>query len=125
MPQSNMEPDEIVEKFGLPSSEDIIKAMGIAPDVLDKEVACTQNYHKQGNNPPSYINVRSISELIEDEYDDFVQVLYNKGETEISYDELFNSFKQRLNQYLTNCVIVKNTGRAYLADENDQTALKV
>jgi len=125
MPQSNMEPDEIVEKFGLPSSEDIIKAMGIAPDVLDKEVACTQNYHKQGNNPPSYINVRSISELIEDEYDDFVQVLYNKGETEISYDELFNSFKQRLNQYLTNCVIVKNTGRAYLADENDRTALKV
>ncbi|MFC6253327.1 hypothetical protein ACFP1H_01750 [Secundilactobacillus hailunensis] len=125
MPQPNMEPDEIIEKFGLPSSEDIIKAMGIAPDVLDKEVACTQNYHKQGNNPPSYLNVRSINELIEDEYDDFVQVLYNKGETEISYDDLFNSFKQRLNQYLTSCVIVKNTGRAYLADENDQTALKV
>ena len=69
---------EIVEKFGLPSSEDIIKAMGIAPDVLDKEVACTQNYHKQGNNPPSYLNVRSINELSEDEYDDFVQLLYNK-----------------------------------------------
>jgi len=92
---------------------------------LDKEVASAQNYHKHGNNPPSYLNVRSINELIEDEYDDFVQVLYNKGETEISYDELFNSFKQRLNQYLTNCVIVKNTGRAYLADENDRTALKV
>lgn len=125
MPQPNMEPEEIIEKFGLPSSEDIIKAMGTSPDVLDKEVACTRDYHKQGNNPPSYLNVRSISELIEDEYDGFVQLLYQKGETEIAYDDLLDSFKQQLNQHLANYVVVKNTGRAYLADENDQTALKV
>lgn len=125
MPQPNMEPEEIIDKFGLPSSEDIIKTMGISPDVLDKEVACAKDYHKQGNNPPSYLNVRSISELIEDEYDGFVQLLYKQGETEISYDNLLDSFKQQLNQHLTNYVVVKNTGRAYLADENDQTALKV
>lgn len=125
MPQPNMEPEEIIEKFGLPSSEDIIKAMGVSPDVLDKEVACTKDYHKQGNNPPSYVSVRSFSELLEDEYDGFVQLLYQKGETEIAYDDLLASFKQQLNQHLANYVVVKNTGRAYLADENDQTALKV
>ncbi|WP_203650102.1 hypothetical protein [Secundilactobacillus yichangensis] len=125
MPQPNMEPEEIIEKFGLPSSEDIIKAMGVSPDVLDKEVACTKDYQKQGNNPPSYVSVRSFSELLEDEYDGFVQLLYQKGETEIAYDDLLASFKQQLNQHLANYVVVKNTGRAYLADENDQTALKV
>lgn len=125
MPQPIMEPEEIIEKFGLPSSEDIIKAMGVSPDVLDKEVACTKDYHKQGNNPPSYVSVRSFSELLEDEYDGFVQLLYQKGETEIAYDDLLASFKQQLNQHLANYVVVKNTGRAYLADENDQTALKV
>lgn len=125
MPQPNMEPEEIIEKFGLPSSGDIIEAMGIPQAVLDKEVAGTKDYHKQGNNPPSYLNVRSISELVEDEYDGFVQVLYNKDKTEISFDEVLDLFKQQLNQHLPSYVVVKNTGRAYLADENDRTLLNV
>ncbi|GAT18126.1 MAG TPA: hypothetical protein DDW71_03055 [Lactobacillus sp.] len=125
MPQPNMEPEEIVEKFGLPSSEKMIEVMGLSRDILDKEIASTKDFYKKGNNPPSYSSVRSISEFIEDEYDSFVQKLYQQGETEISVDELLSAFKQRLNQHLPNYVVVKNTGRAYLADENDQTPLKI
>ncbi|MCH5463003.1 hypothetical protein HC026_10565 [Lactobacillus sp. LC28-10] len=125
MPQANMEPEEIIEQFGLPSSQEIIQALVISTDVLEKEVACLKDFHKQGNNPPSYLNVRSIKEFIEDEYDGFVQKLYNRAETEISYDDMLSSFKQMINQDLANYVVVKNTGRAYLADENDRTSLKV
>jgi hypothetical protein len=125
MPQVNMEPEEIIEKFGLPSSQNMIEVMGLSRDVLDKEIASTKDFYKKGNNPPSYSNVRSFSEFIEDEYDGFVQELYRQGETEISYDEMLNIFKQQLNQHLSNYVVVKNTGRAYLADENDQTTLKI
>lgn len=125
MPQANMEPEEIIEKFGLPTSEEIIQALAVSQEILEKEVACSKDFRKQGNNPPSYLNVRSIRELIDDEYDGFVQLLYKQGETEISYDDLLTTFKQTFNQHLANYVVVKNTGRAYLADEDDQTPLKV
>ncbi len=124
MPQPNVEPEEIIEKFDLPSSEKMIEVMGLSRDILDKEIASTKDFYKKGNNPPSYSNVRSISEFIEDEYDGFVQNLYQQGETEISFDELLNTFKQQLDRHLPDYVVVKNTGRAYLADEDDQTILK-
>lgn len=125
MSRLSMEPEEIIEQFGLPSVKHIIATLAIPQATLDKEIACAKDYHKQGNNPPSYLSVRSISEVIEDEYDNFVERLYRQGETEIAYDDLLNSFKQQLNQQLAGFVVVKNTGRAYVPDENDQTALKL
>ncbi|WP_054760231.1 hypothetical protein [Secundilactobacillus collinoides] len=56
--------------------------------------------------------------MIEDEYDGYVQALYQDGKTVNDEAKIVTAFRQHLNQDLTQFVMVKNTGRAYLADEN-------
>ncbi|MTV81716.1 hypothetical protein [Secundilactobacillus folii] len=113
-----LESDEIIDKYDLPSFDQVLDALAFPPATLERDVASQKDFHKKGNNPPSYSNVRSVREVIEDAYDDFVQNLYQSGQKERSNADIMSQFRQKLNQDLATLVVVKNTGRAYLADPN-------
>lgn len=118
MPLPHLEPDDIVEQFSLPTISDVFGALKLSEDVLNVEVASSDDLHKKGNNPPSYSNVRSMSEMIEDEYDGFVQQLYHEQMIHLSHEEVIKQFKAQANQRLATLVVVKNNGRAYEAAPN-------
>lgn len=118
MTQPELEPDEIVNQLHLPQTATVIDSLHVAPTLLEQDMADPDSYRKKGNNPPSYTDVRSVSEVIEDEYDAFVQSLYDEGLTQIDPKELIDKFRKQLNQKLNTFVVVKNTGRAYLAVDN-------
>lgn len=115
-----MEPDEIINKYALPDIDTVINSLAVDETTLDKDVAFKQDFHKKGNNPPSYSNVRSVFEVIEDDYDMFVLNLYNRAETQIKHTDVISRFKQQLIATLAKLVVVRNTGRAYLADPDEK-----
>lgn len=118
MTQPELEPEEIVHQLHLPETEAIIESLHVTPTLLEQDMADPDSYRKKGNNPPSYTDVRSVGEVIEDEYDTFVQSLYYAGLTQIDPKELIDKFRKQVNQKLNAFVVVKNTGRAYLAADN-------
>lgn len=121
MSQPELEADEIIRKYALPTFDEVLGELAIDPATLEKDVANRYDLHKKGNNPPSYTFVRSVAEFIADTYDDFVEQLYQTNRIEQSSDGIFAQFKTQLNQSVTTIVIVKNTGRAYVADSAAET----
>lgn len=111
--------DEIVAQLFLPTIQDVFTALNVNPSVLEYDVASPSDYHKKGNNPPSYSNVRSVREVIEDGYDEYVQDLYQDGQTQLDHSDVIDKFRQKINHDLKQFVVVKNTGRAYLAADSD------
>ncbi len=118
MTQPELASDDIISRLHLPTLRNLLNDLSLDYDQLESNVASQADLHKKGNNPPSYTNVRSLGEVIEDEYDGYVQALYRDGKTVNDETKVVTAFRQQLNQDLTQFVMVKNTGRAYLADEN-------
>ncbi|ANZ64558.1 hypothetical protein AYR62_10985 [Secundilactobacillus paracollinoides] len=117
MTQPELASDEIISRLHLPTLRNLLNDLSLDYDQLESNVASQADLHKKGNNPPSYTNVRSLGEVIEDAYDGYVQTLYQDGTTDSDETKVVTAFRQQLNQDLNQFVLVKNTGRAYLADE--------
>ena len=113
-----LEPDEIVAQYKLPDSDRVIESLKISPSQLSDNVANRDDLTRTGNNPAAYANVRSLQEVIEDEYDDCLVDLYEKQDIPENHDTLLAQFKKHLQSVFYELLVVRNTGRFYVADED-------
>lgn len=110
-------PEQVMMAYQLPDLEGIVKMLGFTESQLDEEVGYFDDLMPAEKWPAKFISVRTIREVVEDEYDDFLEQLGSGALTETNPDVLLGKFRSQLRLTWRKLLVVTNNGNAYVAEK--------